>query len=318
MIRPATIRRGVTSVPGFVEEYGVAGGLRRWAGIVYHRATGEVSGRSVFSEPWDVCVILDACRADELERLSGSYDWLGPVGRFPSLASCTWNWVPETVAATPASTLRETEYVAANPFPEELTEPGTFAAVDPVYAYAWDDDRGTVLPRAVTDAAIRRWREGPPERLVVHYVQPHVPFLTEDASALGEENFSHDAESVRDAWDRVTAGELDRAVAVDRYRRTLETVLADVDLLLSSIDADRVVVTADHGEAFGESGLYGHPQGIDLPCLTRVPWVETSAADDGRYDPAERDRDAVEADATDEATTDAETRSRLRALGYRE
>jgi len=313
MIRPTTLRRGLTSVPGFIEEYGLSGGLRRWAGIAYHRTTGDIEGRSIFSEQWDVCVILDACRADELERFVPEFDWLGRVDRFPSLASCTWNWVPETVAATPASTLRETVYVAANPFPDELTDAGTFAVIDDVYAYAWDDDRGTVHPRSVTDAAIRQWRDDPPRRLVVHYVQPHVPFLTDDAWSLGPENFSHDAESVRDAWDRVTAGELDRSVAIDRYRRTLAIVLQEVDLLLSSIDADSVVVTADHGEAFGEWGLYGHPQGIDLPCLTSVPWVETDARDDGTYDLPDRPLEARET-----AGTDAPTRDRLRALGYAE
>lgn len=311
MISAGTIRRGVASVPGFVDEYGFSGGLRRWFGIAYHTATGEISGQSIFSEEWDVCVILDACRADELERFVGEYNWLETVDRFPSLASCTWNWVPRTVEETPESTLGETVYVSGNPFPKELTEPGTFAEVDEVYRYAWDDERGTVYPRPMTDAAVRQWRETDPGRMVVHYVQPHVPFLSDDADSLSQTNFTHGEESVDDAWDRVTKGELDRSIAIERYRESLAAVLRDVDLLLSSIDAERVVVTADHGEAFGEWGLYGHPQGIDVPCLTSVPWVRAEATDDGTYEPAPA---PTEADAAD----DRSTAERLRALGYAE
>lgn len=47
--------------------------------------------------------------------------------------------------------------------------------------------------------------------------------------------------------------------------------------LLESIDADKVVITADHGEAFGEYNIHRHPLGIPIPELRRVPWVETSA-----------------------------------------
>jgi len=265
-----------------------------------------MSGRSIFEEEWDVCLILDAARADELERFRDEFDWLETVGRFSSLASCTWNWVPRTVEATPSDILQRTTYVTANPFSEELTAPGTFGEIDPVYSYAWDDSLGTVRPRPVTDRAIHHWQQHDPDRLLVHYLQPHVPFLADGAEPLGRENFTHDQESTHDAWDRVTLGDLDRDVAIDRYRQTLARALDDVDLLLSSIDVESVIVTADHGEAFGESWLYGHPQGIDLPCLTHVPWIETTAVDENEYEPAEYETERSDVSADEQ----------LRALGY--
>jgi len=308
MVTASDVRRGLTSLPGFVREYGLSGGVRRWSGIVYNRATSEVTGRSIFDEEWDLCVLLDACRADELERYRDEYEWLDTVGRFDSLASCTWNWVPRTVEHTPRDVLERTVYVSANPFVAELIEPGLFRDLDGVFGYAWDESHGTVYPRPVTDRAIHHWRTTRPDRLVVHYLQPHVPFLTGSAATLDRSNFSQETESVNDAWDRVTRGTLDRDTAIERYRQTLRTVLEDVDLLLSCIEADDVVVTADHGEAFGEWELYGHPGGVDLPCLTRVPWVRTSATRERDYepttDPTEGDKPAREA--------------QLRALGYRE
>ncbi|WP_227132767.1 hypothetical protein [Halorubellus salinus] len=308
MINATTLAKGVTSVPGFVREYGLRGGLQRWAGLAYHRLNGGIDGRSLFEMDWDVCIILDACRADELELQREAHDWIQEISRFPSLASCTWNWLPRTLQVTPDDILSETTYVSANPFAARFCEPSTFACLDEVYEYAWDERWGTVLPRPVTDRAIHHGRTGDSDRLLVHYVQPHVPFLTDDADPLSKRNFDHDERSVPDAWDRVTRGELPRQTAIDRYRETLSTVLEDVDLLLENVDADDVVLTADHGEAFGEFGLYGHPQNVDMPCLTQVPWVETSATDRETHDPAPYEPGVSTVSSADQ----------LRALGYTE
>ena len=35
----------------------------------------------------------------------------------------------------------------------------------------------------------------------------------------------------------------------------------------------RTVITADHGEAFGECGIFGHPPGLLLPELIEVPYL---------------------------------------------
>lgn len=308
MVTRSEIKKGVTSIPSFVNEYGVRGGLSRWSGIVYNRTVREVTGRSIFDEEWDVCVILDACRADELERQRRNFDWIGDVGRFPSLASCTWNWLPRTLEATPDDVLRETVYVTANPFSGRFCSREQFHALDEVWKYEWDERRGTVYPRPVTDRAIHHWRTTDADRLLVHYVQPHVPFLSDDAERLSRANFTHEADSSPDAWDRVTRGGLSRETAIAMYRETLERVLEDVELLLSNLRAETVVITADHGEAFGEWGLYGHPEGIDLPCLTRVPWLVTSATDERTHAPKEYDR----------TRSNVSNEEQLAALGYAE
>lgn len=40
------------------------------------------------------------------------------------------------------------------------------------------------------------------------------------------------------------------------------------------------MITADHGDLFGEFGQYGHPEGFVHPNLNQVPWVETTATDE--------------------------------------
>jgi len=306
MIALSDVKKGITSIPAFVRKYGTTGGLKRWAGIVYHRTVGDVEGRSIFDEEWDICVLLDACRADELARFCDQYEWLSTVDRYPSLASCTWNWLPRTMDRSSATTLEDTVYVSANPFTERYCSANQFHELDEVWRYAWNEEAGTVYPRPVTDRAIHHWRNTDAPRLLVHYLQPHVPFLTEDSQSLSRTNFDHDETSVLDSWDRVTRGELSRKTTISRYRTTLKRVLDDVDLLLSNVDADRVVVTSDHGEAFGEWGLYGHPPNIDLPSLTKVPWVETTATNLQTYHPDEYKQ-------TSSVVTQTE---QLQALGY--
>jgi len=62
-------------------------------------------------------------------------------------------------------------------------------------------------------------------------------------------------------------------------------VLNDVSLLVENIDASKMVISADHGNAFGEWGIYGHPGRTPLPCLTEVPWTEVSTTDSETYEP---------------------------------
>ena len=64
--------------------------------------------------------------------------------------------------------------------------------------------------------------------------------------------------------------------------------------------------SADHGEAFGEWGQYGHPNASPLPVVKKVPWVETTASDTNTHTPAEESQGA---------TTDV--KEHLADLGYR-
>lgn len=93
----------------------------------------------------------------------------------------------------------------------------------------------------------------------------------------------------------------------EAYLATLRYVLDDVALLLENVDAERVVITADHGEAFGEWGFYGHTVGCPHPVVRRVPWVETTATDEETHESA----------VTPEVDAAFDRDQHLRDLGYR-
>ncbi len=72
--------------------------------------------------------------------------------------------------------------------------------------------------------------------------------------------------------------------------------------------AGRVVISADHGEAFGEWGAYGHSEYGEFEGLRQVPWVELSATDRETHDP--------EASAASSETT-PDVAEQPEHLGYR-
>jgi hypothetical protein len=267
----------------------------------------------IWERDWDLLVVLDACRLDLMEEVAPDYDFLEPVGSFESTGSSTREWLDANFTDAHAEEIGSTAYVRANP--QELPLPGAaFAALDDVWTYAWDNEVGSIWPEDVTDRAVRMGRSDAEfSRAIVHYMQPHMPFLNHPELGGGERiaEGGDTRERTREiVWDRLRDGELDYETVWSAYRDNLECVLDSVAVLLENFDAETAVVTADHGNALGEFGAYGHRQDTPLPCLVEVPWSETTATDSGEYEPA--------LEAPESATvSEDEVASRLRALGYR-
>jgi hypothetical protein len=268
----------------------------------------------VLGADWDLLVVLDACRADLFESVVGGGDYDISVGATRiSPGSASTEWLDAVFGAAAPDALADLGYVTGNPYTDARLSGSALGYLDEVWRYAWDDALGTIPPRPITDRAIAAGRERDLDRLVVHYMQPHFPPVTADPDAGEGEGLAADEWGDRpvSVWEDLRlGGSVESAWAA--YRRNLERVLADVEVLLSNVDAERAVVTADHGNAFGERYIYGHPEGVDLPCLREVPWSVTSAADRGTRTPAAYDRIP-----DGDADTDAGVDDRLSSLGYR-
>jgi chemotaxis signal transduction protein len=102
-------------------------------------------------------------------------------------------------------------------------------------------------------------------------------------------------------------GRGDRDEIWEAYIENLRYVLDSVEILLENIDAGKVVITSDHGNAMGEWGVYEHPLGVPIDSVKNVPWYETTAIDNGTRTPASSER---------EYTDDSEVESQLKSLGY--
>ncbi|MFD1597926.1 hypothetical protein [Halobellus rarus] len=283
-------------------------------------------GVDVFDREWDVLVILDTCRVDAMEAVADEYDFLAPRDTVWSRGSATREWVAHTFTQGNRAEIRNTALVTANPssrwallheaepdwpeFSKRLTgwdtvTPDAFLAFDEVWRYGpVNPYSGTVVPEAVTDRAISTWRSLSPDRMIVHYLPPHHPY---GSRALRENRPLREFE--RDPWTALKNG-TPRQEVWETYLADLRDGLDTIATLVDDIDADDIVVTADHGELFGEYGLYAHPM-LPVPPLRKVPWVRTSGRGRGEYTPQLQRSDESADDLEDEVE------EQLEMLGYR-
>ncbi|PSQ02543.1 hypothetical protein BRC95_10500 [Halobacteriales archaeon QS_5_68_33] len=275
--------------------------------LLFDRFEDDV-GVPVYERDWDVLVILDACRVDLMDEVAcdhrDEYPFLEPYSRHTSLGSNSGEWLESNFTDEFAEEKAETAMVTGNPHTGTYLDAEDFLLLDEVWRYGWEDEDELFEPRYITDRAVSVKRNLDPDRLVVHYMQPHHPFLPQFD---GFESELH--QKWLNQWRDIRIGRVSREEKWQGYRENLRYVLDYVEVLLSSISADSVVISSDHGEAIGEWGIYGH-YGIPLRVLREVPWIETTATDTGEYEPTfEQERTEVQ-----EAKRDVE--EQLEKLGY--
>ena len=284
-------------------------------GTAYLRALQAVGrrldyGTSVFEREWDVLVVLDACRADLLRSVAPDIDFLDAVETVRSVGSSSSEWLQNTFPGHPETA--RTVMVTGNTWTDRYLDADEFAALDEVWKYAWDDDLGTVPAPAVTDRAIAAARERDPDRLVVHYMQPHHPFVPDPID--GDDGLARTGSysNTVNPWVSLRQDEVTADRVWTAYGANLRYVLDEVAALVENVDG-RVAVTADHGNLFGEWGLYGHPMQTPVPALLAVPWAETTGVDRGSRTPSLDPPEPLPVSRVYGTDSD---RDRLDALGY--
>ena len=276
----------------------------------------HVPQKTVFDSDWDLLVVLDACRVDALREVADEYEFIEDVQARWSVGSTSKEWYLNTFTESHADAIEGTAIVTANGWadtviddtPEFTRWTGTknsrfhqSTALEPlverpvvdaadfgeyvsVISTKEDHDFGAApFAETVTGAAVEVGRTAEFDRMVVHYLQPHAPYLSN-----ARERGSITETELRPLKTLQRGGDEDEIWEL--YLENLRYVLDNVADLLDNTDADDVVITADHGELFGEWGIYGHLGGIVHPALRRVPWVETSAEDHGRLETNVLDR----------------------------
>lgn len=271
----------------------------------------EKSSTVFIDEDWDNLLILDACRFDLFEA-ENTID--GRLERRRSGASSTVEFLYRNVDGRD---LTDTVYVTANGQVQNFSDKLdiNFYDVVPLYADGWDKDLKTVPPEVVTEEAIEAERTYPNKRLLVHYVQPHFPFIGSDTEA---DKYRTD-ESTHDTafWQRVLCGQTDltRADLWDAYRETLRVTLPHVERIVSELDG-KTVVTSDHGNLFGERSEpipireWGHPTGLYHEKLVEVPWLVCEGENRKRVAPEPAEDRSLKPDP-------AVVEDRLEDLGYK-
>ena len=229
----------------------------------------ELIERVVSGDSWMI-IILDSCRYDFFERVYKEY-LDGELLKVRSANSTTPYWLRETWTG-----YYDAVYVSANPFilpsPPERSRTGDeirrwlgdynpnehFKRIIPLYLTDWDEELGTVHPEAV----VKRTLESLYPRMIVHFLQPHYPFI-------GKVKVLNKPIKIPEKLRRglVSYGEV-----LEAYEENLRLALKHVAELVSKVDHKVIVVTSDHGEMIRPDWIE-HPPNTFTPELIEVPWL---------------------------------------------
>jgi hypothetical protein len=292
----------------------------------------------------DVVLVLDSCRYDLWEYTVGAHnslvrsmDQFGDGMPIASNTTSIWSvgsaspeWISNTFANEHREHWENAAYVTANPFSAKegheirhldpdvvpLVDRG-LGYLDEVWRDAWpmNDDLPTVDPATLTERALWAWNERrrlDVDTIVVHYMQPHIPFRGQSEWTDGWDlsGFGTGGGHGKDDWLKLRDGEIGETEFWDAYRDNLRWVLEEVRRWYELTDAN-ILVTSDHGNGKGEWGQWGHPPGSANPAIRKVPWCELSGVGGQSVDPSL----ARQPPGSGPENTDVE--EQLGALGYR-
>ena len=288
--------------------------LREANRVYYRRRYGPGfyrPGVDVIREDWDTLVILDACRYDVFR---GENAIPGTLESRTSRGSHTSEFLRGNFDGR---ALHDTVYTTASPQLESRRDEISveFHAVNNVWETdRWDDQEGTVTPSKMTEAAVTAHEQYPEKRHIVHYIQPHYPFIGSDVDD-STRGINEQTESTYDVWEERIRDRIDATTEQlwSAYTRNLNLALDEVEKLCGAIDG-RTVVSSDHGNMVGERASpipireWGHPYGIYTKQLLKVPWLV--------HESGQRRSITAEEPTAVRDSDETEIKDRLEDLGY--
>lgn len=285
-------------------------------------------GTNVYKLDWDLLVVLDTCRIDALQEIKGEYDFLNKIGSRWSVGSTSKEWIEQTFVNEFQEKIRGTAYITGNPFSDTLagkrktfdygaTTEDTWLENSDILSnlirsnmvsqtnfghieFLKTGEFRTINPRPITDHTVKAARSEKFDRTIAHYMQPHTPYYS------SSNTYDELVEYEKYPFKAIRNGKTTKKEVWDAYLDNLRYVLDDIKLLLNNVDGE-VIITADHGELFGEWGMYYHHAGNIHPAVKKVPWVRAEATNMETHNP--------EVELKGE-TIERMTDEQLEALGY--
>jgi len=226
----------------------------------------------VMKQKWDYLIILDACRYD-IFKLVVSYDAKSVI----SGGSCTQEWLEWNFKGE----FKDVVYIAGNPHFSNFNLTRTFGfnpfyKVVEVWDYGWDKKFKTVHPKTLTEEALKALEKHPNKRMIIHYNQPHHPFLTsqkliEIDSGTARHLKDYEKKEKLSAWQAAKKGIVPVREVFLAYIDNLKFVMEYVNQLVNKLTG-KVILTSDHGDQVGKYMLFGHAFNYRTKHLVVVPW----------------------------------------------
>lgn len=285
----------------------------------FHSVTRDRDGVHIPDEDWDNLLILDGCRYDLFERYYQEIGLDGTLEKKVSKGSGSPEFLRRNFGG---GNFDDIVYVTANPFVEKVID-DPFFHTEHVWLDGWNEEEETVLAETLVDRTWSLLEEYPNKRFVMHFMQPHHPFvgqtrLEDDPGFVGAIAKSTDEEvpDVEFVWEKLRKNQLSKDDVWEAYADNLNYVMDSVRPFLEEVDG-KSIVTSDHGNAFGErarpfpSRVYGHGNRIRIPALIDVPWYVPE------YESRREITEGEESDRSVGSTEDIDIEEKLTALGYK-
>lgn len=250
----------------------------------------------ILKAEWDILVILDGCRYDVFEQVYlDQLNTGGKLKKAKTFSSGTQEWMCNNFYNKDCSNIIYLDpIIMFNVFiPDD-----TFFKTIMVWDTDWDYDYGTILPSKMTDVALEQIRQHPKKQFIIHYHQPHPPYLLKEYLRIDKINtpstimnnvngnrFSFFYQGCMRkffgysrTWKWLMRlgvepcdyyGKIYKKYGHDGlvrgYRKNLELVLYEINRLIDVCDG-KIVVTSDHSH-----NLNGDLRGLKDQF---VPWLE--------------------------------------------
>mgnify|MGYP006281559513 FL=1 len=218
----------------------------------------------VMKEKWDYLIVLDACRYDTFKKITAK-KIEGNLHKKNSLGTHTAEWLINNFPEKNYNIV----YVSGTPqvsrvkLKKRLGNENPFFHLEDVWNWGWDENLGTVHPKTVNKSAKKLKDRYPKKRMIIHYLQPHSPFI-------GKKKIQKNKKRMK--WrDRVRKKKLSKTKVRKAYESNLRLVTKHVKTLVKNLDG-KIVITSDHGENFGELGLFSHLPAMYMKSLMQIPW----------------------------------------------
>lgn len=189
-----------------------------------------------------------------------------------------------------------------------------FCKIIDVWKEDWNEEYGTVLPDDINNVLLKL-KNNTKNKIIAHYMQPHFPYINfsdpqnhdkakKRAEGKSSPSLSENKKIILNPVKRLfhslpkrlqlkikealgeDLGKHERLIVKNNvqrlkkiYKQNLEIVLKSLQEVIPKLNG-KIIITADHGEAFGENGIWFHQLEVDSPVLKEVPWFEVEGIKD--------------------------------------
>jgi len=238
-----------------------------------------------------IIIILDACRPESLHKwLSHNKpSLLKYLTKVRSEGKTTKSWFIKTFKDYQF----DLTYISGNPYINStgITPVGKIARncfTEIVDAWReWSENEQTCTPQTMNKFALINLNK---PRLIVHYLQPHQPYIgdiripeyMQFISNWNEMKLRHlqrlemgfDPPKILQVFSSRIFNEDEKNIIRQAYESNVNLVCSHAFQLIDKIKEGTIIITSDHSEMMGENGCWFHYQGH--PKLHIVPWLKIS------------------------------------------